>query len=651
MAAHFSSTLQPPVVPKDGATIRVLVACRVSDPRPGKQDERSLEDQALLHEQWLKAYIDLPYEVKILEGRESGECIERADYQELIALVTTGQFDLVLAEDLGRIIRRLQAHSFAELCGDFDTRLISHNDHIDTAIPGWEDRSIISAWHHERSNRDTSDRIKRTANSRFLQGGCAAFEIAGYIKPPGAKSDLDWQKDPDWEPIYAEWFRMLYEEEATYAEIADWLNMHQRPTGTFMRKDEWDGPTVGRVTHNWVLKGYRVRNRRKSRRNSTGTYLSVKADPSELKLRHTPHLAFFDEAYYDRVIAAVDERNAKYCRKGRNGVDTRRRVPKKRTRFPGQSLVCGICGRGFVFGGHGQTDRLMCSGAREHLCWNGVTADGPLTAERISNAVFQEISALPEFDETLHSLVNEEALKADVQRSQQLEELTRKSDRLDREIENVLRFIRSGDSSDRVRLELKELEQLAREVETEKLRLTATPSGVIEVPPIEELKSLATEALSDLSIESWEFCRVMQRLVPRIVVFPYQLCDGGRPVLRARFRMNVAGMIPEGRLREAVHTSLERTLEVDLFDPPQREEFRERVVELRKTHTERTVAEMLGITITAAQRAYQLQNLMHQLSIVDPYQLIESPSDDVSRLKRHKHKRYRFDPLPDAGVV
>ena len=98
---------------------------------------------------------------------------------------------------------------------------------------------------------------------------------------------------------------------------------------------------VGRVTHNWLLKGYRVRNRRKSRRNSTGKYVSVAAEPGELKLRHTPHLAFFDEAYYDRVIAAVDERNAKYRRKGKNGVDTRRRVPKKRTRFPGQSLVTG----------------------------------------------------------------------------------------------------------------------------------------------------------------------------------------------------------------------------------------------------------------------------------------------------------------------
>jgi hypothetical protein len=422
MAAHFSSTLQPPVVPKDGATIRVLVACRVSDPRPGKQDERSLADQALLHEEWLKAHLDSPYEVRILEGRESGECIERADYQELIALVTTGQFDLVLAEDLGRIIRRLQAHSFAELCGEFDTRLIAHNDHIDTSIPGWEDRSIISAWHHERSNRDTSDRIKRTANSRFMQGGSAAFEIAGYIKPPGAKSDLDWRKDRDWDSVYVEWFRMLDEDEATFAEIADWLNQHRRPTGTFARKDEWDGPMVGRVTHNWLLKGYRVRNRRKSRRNSTGKYVSVAAEPGELKLCHTPHLAFFDEEYYDRVIAAVDERNAKYRRKGQNGIDTRRRVPKKRTRFPGQSLVCGICGRGFVFGGrgfvfggHGQTDHLMCSGAREHLCWNGVTADGPLTAERISNAVYQAIAELPEFNETLLRLVNEEALKADVQ--------------------------------------------------------------------------------------------------------------------------------------------------------------------------------------------------------------------------------------------
>jgi len=65
------------------------------------------------------------------------------------------------------------------------TRVIALNDRVDTAIHGWQDASIFSAWHHERSNRDTSDRIKRTHRNRFDNGGCAAFNIYGIIKPPG----------------------------------------------------------------------------------------------------------------------------------------------------------------------------------------------------------------------------------------------------------------------------------------------------------------------------------------------------------------------------------------------------------------------------------------------------------------------------------
>ena len=651
MAARPESPLYPPVVPKNGSVIRVIAACRVSDPRPGKQDERSLADQAALHRRWIETHLDRPHELTIVEGRGSGESMEREDLIELTRLIETGVYDLVLAEDLGRILRRIHAHMICELCCEHETRLIAHNDYIDTAQPGWEDRSLFSAWHHEKSNRDTSGRINRTATNRFFQGGCAAFEIAGYIKPPGAKSDLDWRKDPDWEPIYTEWFRMLDEDEATFAEIADWLNEQQRATGTFARSEEWDGPMVGRVTHNWLLKGVRVRNRRKSKRKANGKYVSIKADPSELKLRPVPHLAFFDEQYYDRVVAAADARNARYRRKGENGVDTRRRVPKKRTRFPGQSLYCGICGRGYVFGGHGQKDHLMCNGARGHLCWNGVTADGPLTAKRVSKAVFRAVAELPDFDETFLSLVNEEALKADEQRNRQLEELTRKSGQVEREIENVMRFIRGGDTSNRARLDLSRLEQQAEEIESERSRIESIPSGIIEVPPVEEIRSLATEALADLPHDSWEFCRVLQRLIPKIVVFPCRLCDGGSLVLRARFRLNAAGMIADERLRDALTTSLERTLTVELFDPPQREAFRKDVVDRSaKRQTEKEIAAALGITVTAAQRAYQLQQLMDRQSLVDPYIPITTPPDDVSRLKRHKHKRYRFEPLPDAGV-
>ena len=236
----------------------------------------------------------------------------------------------------------------------------SLDHHRDVRLPweeGWQDRSIFSAWHHERSNRETSDRIKRTHGSRFDQGGCAAFPIFGIIKPPGAKSDLDWHNDPQAEAMYKRWFEML-DNDALYAEIAEWRNREGVETGPFCDAEEWDGPMVGRVSHNPLLKGYRQRNRRKSKRNAKGKYVSVKAEPQELRLRHVPHLAFFKEGFYDRVIAKADARNAKYRRTDTSEADPCRGRSKKRTRFPGQTLRCIRCGFDFVWGGHGQTDRL-----------------------------------------------------------------------------------------------------------------------------------------------------------------------------------------------------------------------------------------------------------------------------------------------------
>ena len=173
------------------------------------QDIRSLDDQGSLHERWIKDHIDQPYEVKVLAGSGSGEYLERAEYLELIELVDSDQWDLVLTEDLGRILRRIQAHMFCEACVDHHTRLIAINDHVDTAEAGWQDRSIFSAWHHERSNRDTSDRIKRSHRSRFQQGGTASLPIFGYRKKPDAKTDGDWERVPEAKEVYREWFDRL----------------------------------------------------------------------------------------------------------------------------------------------------------------------------------------------------------------------------------------------------------------------------------------------------------------------------------------------------------------------------------------------------------------------------------------------------------
>jgi hypothetical protein len=162
---------------------------------------------------------------------------------------------------------------------------------------------------------------------------------------------------------------------------------------------------------------------------------------------------------------------------------------------------------------------------------------------------------------------------------------------------------------------------------------------------------LYRQLFRDLAIDSFEFAGYLRPLVPRIVVFPNRLCDGGKVVLRARFRLQLASLIPNVGTRTALQAPLERLLEVDLFDLPQRAKHRRAIAELRGSGmTERAVAQQLGLTTTAAQKASALQRLMDKKSITDPYVPVEGP-EDCPRLRRHEHPRYRFEALDDAGVV
>lgn len=181
-------------------------------------------------------------------------------------------------------------------------------------------------------------------------------------------------------------------------------------------------------------------------------------------------------------------------------------------------------------------------------------------------------------------------------------------------------------------------------------QLEAASTGIIEIPTIDELKTLARETLQQDLPFTWEFNKVMQRLVPKIVVFPYRLIDGGHIVMRARFRLHLGELLPDACSREALRAPMEKVLEVDLFEPPQREEFRKEVVRLRgEGLTERNVAKSLEITITATQRASQLQRLMDARGITGPYIPVLEPPHDYNKLRRQLHARYQFAPLDGAG--
>ena len=648
-----TARLDPPLLPKDGHLLRLLVPVRVSNPT--KQDERSLGDQQNKIENWLRERVDFPFELTVLEGRESGELLDRAEFQKLIDEVATGLYDGVVSEDLGRIVRRLQAHLFCEHCVDHDTRVIAINDNVDTSRSGWQDASIFSAWHHERSNRDTSDRIKRTHRSRFMQGGCLPRELFGYTKPLGAKHDGQMSKLASAEPIYKEWFRMLDEEkDVSFAEVGRWLRNQgvKFPTRVAGEYVDPDAKSVARYTFNTILKGVRERNRRKSKRVGSGKYVSVKAEPSELLQRNVSHLAFFDEAYYDRVVAKVRAGTARYRRSDDPMTDPCRHRPRKQSRFPGGVVVCEVCGRSYVWGGHGQTDHLMCNGAREHRCWNGATFDGSMAARRIAAATYRAIEGLARFDSRFLQAINDEAGRLEGDSLRRIEDARARAAAADRAVANLLKFVRGGDESLAVRDELKLVEKEHAQLSASLAALQREPTHAVQIPNLAELKRLGRECLANLDVASEEFARVMRRLAPVVRVFPVRLCDGGGVRMRARVTLDLSELITDGRTREVLRRPLQRVVLVNLFDLPQREAFRDRVVAGRSAgRSERAIATELGITVTAAQHAISLQRKMDEIGITDPYVRVLEPPNDCTKLRRHLNPDYAFEPLAPPNEI
>ena len=639
------TTFDPPLRPRNGLFLLVLIIARISTVH---QDRRSLDEQVALCKRYVAQHYGALVEWEIISSQGSGEILDRKELSDAEAKVESGRFDLIIVEDLARICRRNRAVDFCELCEDQSTRLIAINDHIDTGHEGWQLNAFFAAMKHEISNKDTAARIKRSLRERFVMGGIFQCPIYGYNKPQHAKSDNEVIKDKAAEPIYDQWFRML-EEGASYAEVADWLESKGVSVGPYCRKESrWTGSMVGRITFNPILKGERQRNKKESKRvNKTGRHRSVNARPEMLLKRSCPHLAFIEPARYDRLIALLIERNAKYRRKGVQGVDTRKNVPKKRTAWPGQHVDCGVCGRPFVYGGHGQKDHLVCSGAVQYRCWNGFTVDGPLAGGKLIAAVRDAIRTLPDFNTQLIQLVQKELRHRQGNKAGQLRELTQQLDLAERELQNLTAAVRACGHSSSLLDDLIRVEKRKTQLLWDQQELAKVGDEPLVIPCAAEIRRLADAAFLTLTSTSSEFSRLLHRLIPRIVVYPFRLCDGGNVAPRAEFALHLASLLPPAVRSERLDGALQQVLVVDLFEPPQREAYRRPVMELTANGLkQRDIAWKLDITQTAVQRTVALHRRTEQMAIVDPYLRVESPPENEDRFRRHRHPRFHFEPLP-----
>jgi hypothetical protein len=637
-----------PFVPRNGHTFVVGIVARISG--CANQKDVSLEDQqdhakAVVAEH----YPDYtgPVEYRVIATKGKGERLDRPELDLIEQMLRTREVDVLVCEDIGRLVRGVEAVRLCGVAVDHGTRVLAPHECIDTYDDTWEEDVIDACGDHVSHNAHTSKRLKHKLMNRFKKRmGVTPGPIFGYIK---GKTYDDWRKDPDANWVYAEWKRIL-RAELNCSAVGDWLNQNGIPTGTHARRKKWNGKMVRRITANPILQGMPGRGFKKTiKHNETGRRIAVK-NPKGPTLLEYPHLAVWTPAEFDELNALLDAKNRRFGRKPVNGIDPLLRVPRKRTRFPAQYCQCWYCGRHYVRGANGETNNLMCSGARDWSCWNSVGFNGALAARRIIEATMAELYRLEGFDEQFRAMAREAAREGGVDLNGRRAKLKHEQQTVLKTKENLLAAIREYGPKPMFKEDMAEIEATEMRLAREQYELDQLAGQRLQLPDsVVQVRQMLVEQFEKLAIDSPEFGDFMRQLVPEFHVYLVRLCDGGHPLPRARVTLALGSIVPDIAHVAAINGLLTRQLTLDLFErPPQRERIRVEAVRLAAQGLDqRDIARRLPEKApqAAVQRALALDRKMRELGLDSPYVFLAEPPTDYPKLRRHRNPKYRFEPL------
>ncbi len=158
MARHSDSEMRP----RNGLTLAVLIVARISGCQ--SQKEVSLDDQVTHAKEVKEELYTGPTKYQVIATKGKGEWLDRPELAEIADLVRTRSIDLIIMEDIGRMIRGADAVRLCGIAVDHGTRLIAPNDCIDTAEEHWEEDVISACRDHTSNQTHTSKRLKRVSH-------------------------------------------------------------------------------------------------------------------------------------------------------------------------------------------------------------------------------------------------------------------------------------------------------------------------------------------------------------------------------------------------------------------------------------------------------------------------------------------------------
>lgn len=630
--------------PRNGGRLKVLVVARISGCQ--NQKELSLDDQLDHAKQEVFDMFRAPADFDAISTINKGEWLDRKELPEIEERLRSGDYDVMIMEDVGRLVRGAAAVEIWGIAVDNGVRCIAPNDGCDSANPTWEEDLMSACKDHVSHCAHTSRRIKHKQMNRFKRNGAVLpLVVFGYIKPEGAKAYSQLQKDETATPHLKSGLEVLRSTKCWMA-VADHFNRQGLKTGPYCRSDHWTGVMVKRLYENPILKGMPQRGARHSvKKNSNGRRISV-VNPAGPTYREEPHLAHFDKEELESVLQEVHEVNAK-----------RRRGPKpngasvsstRRSRFPGRRATCAYCGRRLLWGGNGLNHNLMCQGAKQYQCWNSFGVNGKLVTTRIVAAITAELVKLEGFDAQFAEILQAtQALNAPGhEESDAIEaeyaELVQQKSRLQDSI------LASGPRQFLNDI-LDNLEQKEAELDLRRSQLAYRLRRRPQIPSSgSELRERFQKALGELALESLECSDLLRDIVSEMQVYVVRLIDGGYFLPRVKATLSLGGLIPNIENAPELQTFLTREVTIDAFEAPIRERIREHVAQrVAEGHYQRVIAAELGTHQVTVQKAFTLHQMMTERGLTDPYEVIyELPRDEKNKkLKRSRHDRFEFQPL------
>lgn len=640
------------LMPRNRHTLVVGVVARISGCQ--NQKEMSLDDQIdHAKEEVIELYKGF-VEYRIIATIGKGESLDRPELVDIERMVRTRELDLLIMEDVGRLVRGAEAVRLWGIAVDHGTRCLAPNDCLDTADESWEEDLLAACRDHVGHNAHTSKRLKKKLMNRFKKfGGAAALPISGYVKPDGAASYEDWHKDDAATPIIVEGLKLL---KATLngAVVGDFFNSAKFATGPYCKNKEWEGPATLRFFRNTLLSGRPCRGYRHTvKHNETGRRVSVKNVECEPAIYECPHLAHIDPVEQDELIRMLAVKNANIGRETINGVDPLFQRSKKRTKFPGQYARCWYCGRHFVWGGNGVTKNLMCTGARHWRCWNSIGFDGHLAAERIVAALTAEMHRLDRFDVQFAEMIRMTQQRTSNAPADRWRKLLADEADFDRHRKNVLAAIVEYGTRPMLHDELNALEAKEAELKKERRYLESLQGRELALPEsVAEMRELLLEEFVGATLESPEFGTLLQQLVPEFHVYLVRLCDGGHLLPRARVKLDLTGHIEDAQFVPELNETFCKVVTIDLFEkPPQRERIRCDAVNMAAAGmTQRAISRSLkdeSPKLPVVQEALALDRQLREKQMTSPYVVVSEPPSDYRKLRRHRNPKYRFEPLEE----